>query len=93
MCASFRTLGQPDPNAPQTIANARAAGIFNVDVYMFPCPNCIKSAGEQVKEMVNSLGGFYYERIWLDIEVCVCVCVCAHTQVQVARLRLACSCF
>ena len=64
------SLGQPDPNAPQTIANARAAGIPYVDVYMFPCPTCSASAGEQVREMVNELSSSNYEQIWLDVEVC-----------------------
>ena len=71
---SFLSAGQPDPNAPQTIANARSAGIPYVDVYMFPCPTCSTSAGEQVREMVDKLSGSKYGQIWLDIEVCVCVC-------------------
>ena len=48
---AYRSLGSPDPNAPDTIRNAHEAGIKNVDVYIFPCPKCSKSASDQVKEM------------------------------------------
>ena len=47
----FFHTGHVDYNAPQTIANAKAAGINYVDVYMFPCPRCSKSASTQVEEM------------------------------------------
>ena len=43
--------GDVDYNARTTIANARAGGIRYVDVYLFPCPKCSKSASEQVTEM------------------------------------------
>ena len=62
-------IGHPDPNAPGNIANARAAGIEYVDVYMFPCPTCGSSGGEQVEAMIKSLSGSDYGQIWLDIEV------------------------
>eukprot|EP00731_Ephydatia_muelleri_P036094 Em0201g2a len=42
--------GTPDKNAPATIANARAAGMKYVDVYLFPCPKCSKTASQQVEE-------------------------------------------
>lgn len=48
---SWSLLGQVDPNARSTIANARAAGINYVDVYLFPCPTCSKSASGQVSDM------------------------------------------
>ena len=57
ICGGCRTLciavstGHVDSNAPQTIANAKAAGIEFVDVYMFPCPRCNKNASTQVEEM------------------------------------------
>ena len=47
----YRSIGSPDPNAIHTIANAREAGFKYVDVYMFPCPKCGKSATAQVDEM------------------------------------------
>ena len=50
LCIGVST-GHVDSNAPQTIANARAAGIEYVDVYLFPCPRCSKSASAQVEEM------------------------------------------
>ena len=48
---AYRNNGQPDINATQTIANARRSGFKHIDVYMFPCPTCRKSAKEQVQEM------------------------------------------
>ena len=47
----YRSTGEPDPNAIHTIANARDAGFEYIDVYMFPCPKCGKSASDQVQEM------------------------------------------
>ena len=47
----YRSIGKPDANAIHTIANARNAGFKYIDVYMFPCPRCNKTASEQVKEM------------------------------------------
>ena len=47
----YRSTGKPDTNAIHTIANAREAGFKYIDVYMFPCPRCGKSASEQVREM------------------------------------------
>ena len=79
LSTSLSSPGQPDANAPQTIANARAAGIPYVDVYLFPCPTCTTSAGEQVREMVDSLSSSDYGQIWLDVEVCKCMQVYMHT--------------
>ena len=47
----YRSTGEPDPAAASTIANAKAAGIENIDVYMFPCPKCSKTIKDQVDEM------------------------------------------
>lgn len=47
---SYVCAGEVDPNAVYSIANARAAGINYVDVYMFPCPQC-GDAAEQVRDM------------------------------------------
>ena len=51
----YRSYGSPDPNATHTIANARQASFKYIDVYMFPCPQCAKSASTQVDEMGNLL--------------------------------------
>ena len=51
---AYRSTGEPDPNAPGTIANCKAAGFQYLDVYLFPCPRCGKSASEQVSEMGKS---------------------------------------
>lgn len=48
---AYQSTGHPDPSAIHTIANAHAAEVKYVDVYLFPCPKCSKSAEEQVKEM------------------------------------------
>ena len=34
---AWRSVGEFDPNALETIRNAKSAGITRVDVYMFPC--------------------------------------------------------
>jgi hypothetical protein len=61
----YRSLGSPDPDAIHTIANARQAGFKYIDVYMFPCPKCAKSASAQVDEM----GKFYYSLYLVSIYV------------------------
>ena len=48
---AYESIGKPDSAAVYTIANAMSAGFKHVDVYMFPCPRCVKSAREQVSEM------------------------------------------
>ncbi len=48
---AYQSVGEPDRSASSTITNAKAAGFNNVDVYMFPCPKCSKSARDQVSEM------------------------------------------
>ena len=48
--------GVSDSNASATIANARSVGLKNVDVYLFPCPKCDKSASDQVSEMGKTEG-------------------------------------
>ena len=48
---AYLSYGKPDSSAVSTIGNAHAAGFNLVDVYMFPCPKCSKSAKEQVLEM------------------------------------------
>ena len=55
----YRSYGSPDPEAIHTIANARQAGFKYIDVYMFPCPKCAKSASAQVDEM----GKFFTEPV------------------------------
>ena len=40
-----------DNNASSTIANAWSGGMKDVNVYLFPCPLCDKSASDQVSEM------------------------------------------
>ena len=51
---AYRITGEPDPNAPGTIANCKSIGFQYLDVYLFPCPRCGKSASQQVSEMGKS---------------------------------------
>lgn len=64
----YRSSGSVDPNTLSTIDNAWKGGMKYVDVYLFPCPTCSKSATDQVDELVNYLSGSQYGMIWLDIE-------------------------
>ena len=63
---AYKSYGAFDSNAIQNVANAHAAGIPYVDIYMFPCRG--KSASAQVSELVSGMGGAQYGMIWLDIE-------------------------
>jgi len=66
---AYQSNGRADPNAVQTVRNARAAGIPYVDVYMFPCPTC-GNPQAQVQTAVNNLrsGGANFGMFWFDIE-------------------------
>ena len=44
----YRSTGTVDPSGAATIKAARAAGIKNVDGYVFPCVTCAASPGAQV---------------------------------------------
>jgi len=48
---AYRSFGIPDRKADQTLRNAWSAGFRYIDVYLFPCPKCRKSAADQVHEM------------------------------------------
>ena len=52
---AWHSTGTFDTNAPAAIANAHAAGIPFVDVYMFPCSQCSATASTQFNSMVSSL--------------------------------------
>ena len=41
----YRSTGTVDPSGAATIKAARAAGIPNVDGYVFPCVTCAASGG------------------------------------------------
>ena len=63
---AYMSYGAFDSNGRTNVANARAAGIPYVDIYMFPCRG--KSASTQVNELINGMGSSNYGMIWLDIE-------------------------
>eukprot|EP01092_Planopodium_desertum_P001299 TRINITY_DN1189_c0_g1_i3.p1 TRINITY_DN1189_c0_g1~~TRINITY_DN1189_c0_g1_i3.p1 ORF type:complete len:214 (-),score=58.45 TRINITY_DN1189_c0_g1_i3:43-684(-) len=66
---AFYSTGSPDPNAVPTVAAARAAGLSNVDVYMFPCYSC-GNPQSQVQSLASFLSGnsVDFDTVWLDIE-------------------------
>ena len=63
---AWHSGGTFDSNSIGNINNAHAAGIPEVDVYMFPCRS--KSATSQISSLVSDLGSHSYGKIWLDIE-------------------------
>jgi len=65
---AYRSDGSVDPNAPATVADAWSGGMAHVDIYMFPCPHCSKSAATQVDEMANHMKNSRFGMVWLDIE-------------------------
>ena len=66
----YRSLGSPDPDAIHTIANARQAGFKYIDVYMFPCPRCSKSASTQVDDMGKPVSQLYsYMLAWQCLDI------------------------
>lgn len=64
---SYRSFGSPDPNAPNTLAQAKAAGIPYRDVYHFPCYGKV-SAAQQIADSYNNVKGAGFGMMWLDIE-------------------------
>jgi GH25 family lysozyme M1 (1,4-beta-N-acetylmuramidase) len=64
------SFGNVDTNCPHTIYNAQAAGVNDIDVYLFPCAG--QSASAQVNSMYSYLDQFNatdkYGTIWMDIE-------------------------
>mmetsp|Transcript_42492 Transcript_42492/g.102337 ORF Transcript_42492/g.102337 Transcript_42492/m.102337 type:complete len:220 (+) Transcript_42492:54-713(+) len=65
----YQSVGDVDPDGAQTIKNAKAAGIQNVDGYIFPCVSCGDAAG-QVSATVDHLrsSGADFGMLWYDIE-------------------------
>lgn len=37
---AYRSTGEPDTNAPQSIQNAKKANFTTIEAYMFPCTKC-----------------------------------------------------
>ena len=64
----YQSSGNVDPNVVQNIKNARAGGMANVDVYLFPCVPCGNPAG-QATALVNAIKGQNYGMVWLDVEI------------------------
>ena len=65
----YQSSGHIDPNGASTIKASHAAGIKNVDGYIFPCYSCGDAAG-QVKATVQGLNsaGAKFGMLWYDIE-------------------------
>jgi len=64
----FMQTCQVDPNGVHTVANAWAAGLAHVDVYLFPSYGCGTPASGQVDAIINTMGGIPFGQIWIDIE-------------------------
>ena len=64
----YQSSGNVDPNVVQNIKNARAGGMANVDVYLFPCVPCGNPSG-QATSLVNAIKGQNYGMVWVDIEI------------------------
>ncbi|XP_065831605.1 probable GH family 25 lysozyme 2 [Oscarella lobularis] len=66
---AFRSLGAVDTNAPVTIRNARAAGISDIDVYLFPKPGR-GDPETQVTDTIDYLAaqGTEFGTLWIDVE-------------------------
>lgn len=65
---AYKSYGAFDSNAIATLANAKAAGMIDAGVYLFPCTGTAKSPQTQVKEMIDGLHASTYNRIWIDVE-------------------------
>ena len=63
---AFHSNGVFDSNGKTNVHNAHAAGISEVDIYMFPCRG--KNAQTQANEIVSGMGSYSYGKIWIDIE-------------------------
>jgi GH25 family lysozyme M1 (1,4-beta-N-acetylmuramidase) len=65
----YQSNGVSDPNCPNTVANAHAAGIPYVDVYHFP--NMHQSPASQIASSVSYLKSHnvQFGMYWLDIEI------------------------
>jgi len=65
----YRSLNIVDDNCAETVKRAWAAGMNNVDLYMFPCPKCGDPAG-QVRTLASHIRqkNITYDKLWIDIE-------------------------
>jgi hypothetical protein len=65
----YCSYGGVDRNMASNVNNAHAAGFQYVDVYLFPCPTCSKSAATQFNELWNAFTGIKsVGMVWLDVE-------------------------
>jgi len=65
----FMQTCRVDPNGVHTVANAWAAGLAHVDIYLFPSYGCSVSAAGQVDAAINGMGNIPFGQLWIDIEV------------------------
>lgn len=57
-----------DPNGVHSVANAWAAGIAHVDIYLYPAIACGTSPETQVDQTIDSMGSIPFGMLWFDIE-------------------------
>jgi len=63
---SYCSFGGVDPNAPATLAQAKAAGLPYRDIYHFPCMSV--SAATQVAADFDHIGAGNFGMMWFDVE-------------------------
>jgi GH25 family lysozyme M1 (1,4-beta-N-acetylmuramidase) len=65
---NYEEACQVDPNGVHSVANAWAAGISHVDIYIYPSWTCGWSASNQVDQCIDSMGSIPFGQLWFDIE-------------------------
>jgi GH25 family lysozyme M1 (1,4-beta-N-acetylmuramidase) len=65
---NFQETCNVDPNGVHSVANAWAAGIAHVDIYLYPSYRCSKGPVNQVNECIDSMGSVPFGQLWFDIE-------------------------
>jgi len=65
----YRSLNIIDENCAESVKRAWAAGMKNVDLYMFPCAKCSDREG-QVRKLFEYIreNNIQFDKIWIDIE-------------------------
>lgn len=64
----WQSVCRVDPNGVHSVANAWAAGIAHVDIYLFPSYTCGTSPASQVDQTIASMGSIPFGQLWFDVE-------------------------
>jgi hypothetical protein len=60
---NYQESCQVDPNGVHSVANAWAAGIAHVDIYLYPAYTCGWSAASQVDQTIDSMGSIPFGQL------------------------------